>query len=409
MLSEVQDYLAKTVRSTVRVSAYPLAYWFAYNWWRLNCELGSSDTHRNLDWLLSHNVASVGEGYIWPRISISPYGEDLFISMHPSEQHTDGIEPIRYLTSVKRSIPRLDFEEGVMAFVTAVLARLDARGMYTDLHRLWTELTAERDDRAASTWRTLEAILGFDPDEAPGNVIESLIAAVPETGLSAIEEIAAADKNHALKTIEVLRSVAGHTMQSFRAPKTLGLLRSKCAIHWKANAHPWERGVRAAQLTREAWFLDSNPLENSKIEELVGFQLEGVQEINVPRTAVLGLGVEQGDNGHLKVLLSARHPHGRRFEFARLLGDFMFLNQRGGAWKPVTKAKTARQQFQRAFAAELLCPIAGVHNYLSSGSIEDEDIEDIATEYNVAFPVVENQLMHNGLLASREPYPAEYT
>ncbi len=48
--TEVEDILDNTYRSSIRVSALPLAEWFAANWWRLLWE-PQDDTR---SWRMSH-------------------------------------------------------------------------------------------------------------------------------------------------------------------------------------------------------------------------------------------------------------------------------------------------------------------------------------------------------------------
>lgn len=61
-VTRVEDLAAKTVRGSVHLSAYRLAYWPAEHWWRLRWEPEISD--RDTDWLMSHELAAAGQGFI---------------------------------------------------------------------------------------------------------------------------------------------------------------------------------------------------------------------------------------------------------------------------------------------------------------------------------------------------------
>ncbi|HUF09983.1 MAG TPA: hypothetical protein VMO47_11720 [Rhodothermales bacterium] len=71
---------------------------------------------------------------------------------------------------------------------------------------------------------------------------------------------------------------------------------------------------------------------------------------------------------------------------------------------PVTDAHTARQKFQRAFAAELLCPFdevrASIGNWTRSmqENIPDERIEKIADRYDVSPLLVMTQLANKEIV-----------
>jgi len=91
-----------------------------------------------------------------------------------------------------------------------------------------------------------------------------------------------------------------------------------------------------------------------------------------------------------------RNRPGRRFELARFLGDY--LSSRGsGAWLPATDAHTARQQYQRAFAAEFLCPIGPLADFLA-GDLGPAAIDDAAEHFAVSERAVETQLANHRLL-----------
>ena len=80
---------------------------------------------------------------------------------------------------------------------------------------------------------------------------------------------------------------------------------------------------------------------------------------------------------------------------------------------PSTDLSTARQKFQRAFAAEFLCPIDELKAFLDDDYSESA-IEDAAAHFDVSERTVESPLANNGVLSSvpvpdvlesRPPYP----
>jgi Zn-dependent peptidase ImmA (M78 family) len=70
-------------------------------------------------------------------------------------------------------------------------------------------------------------------------------------------------------------------------------------------------------------------------------------------------------------------------------------------WLPLTDRATARQKFQRAFAAEFLAPIDEVSDRLGS-SRTSESVEDVADEYCVSPLAIRSHLANHGLLAPDE-------
>jgi Zn-dependent peptidase ImmA (M78 family) len=63
-------------------------------------------------------------------------------------------------------------------------------------------------------------------------------------------------------------------------------------------------------------------------------------------------------------------------------------------WLPATDARTARQQKQRAFAAEFLCPIHAVESFLNE-DYSQEAIERAAEHFGVSPLAMRSHLANN--------------
>ena len=63
--TEMYDDLSATVKKEALLSSYHLAEWFAWNWWRLRYESKPIGKPNN-EWLMTHDMSSVGAGYVWP-------------------------------------------------------------------------------------------------------------------------------------------------------------------------------------------------------------------------------------------------------------------------------------------------------------------------------------------------------
>jgi Zn-dependent peptidase ImmA (M78 family) len=69
----------------------------------------------------------------------------------------------------------------------------------------------------------------------------------------------------------------------------------------------------------------------------------------------------------------------------------------GDRWLPVTDAATARQKVQRAFAAEFLCPIESLRDYLSDEFLP-EAFEDAAEYFGISEMAVKSHLANHHLI-----------
>src|SRR5438105_3283149 len=87
-LTECNDSFVYRVRSAPYLSAYHLAEWFAWNWWRLRWEPRSVTPSSS--WAFAHRLATIGHGYVWPNITIFSDGERTALVSKPSKDRKIG-------------------------------------------------------------------------------------------------------------------------------------------------------------------------------------------------------------------------------------------------------------------------------------------------------------------------------
>jgi Zn-dependent peptidase ImmA (M78 family) len=91
-----------------------------------------------------------------------------------------------------------------------------------------------------------------------------------------------------------------------------------------------------------------------------------------------------------------RNRPGRRFEAARFIAE-QLQAPTTDRWLAATDARTARQKTQRAFAAELLCPIDVLRSELA-GDYGDEALEEAAERFGISVRAVQSQLANHDLI-----------
>ena len=137
------DAWSKSMQSSSRVSAYPLALWIASSWWRLRWESAPFRSKPNTSWRMAHEMPSAGHGFLWPLLTFASDGEAIDVICRPSNPLS--AEPVRYIGDFHEAIEARVFESTLDEFVGLVLARLDAVGLSgTELRLLWDEVVAER-------------------------------------------------------------------------------------------------------------------------------------------------------------------------------------------------------------------------------------------------------------------------
>ena len=356
-------------RDVVRVSAYRLAQWLIRNWWRLGFEAERAGHRNDAAWLDGHSLASIGEGWLWPRLTIAADGKSVVFRSHP-ERGTK-VEPAAWLTGTEVRIPGEAFSKCTERFIRDVLDRLDVWKLKeTELQTCWDELQAEQSDPEVALYRQLEGSLGFDPDEAPPAVIERFHHDRDVVGVTAMTEVAASlSAGQEPLTAQGLHDAAVHS--GFTSALGNGAVPPHLAGDYGVAREPaWRHGERAAKRVRNKLGRAGGLVTNHQLAELCSTVRNSLTDDT--RFAPLAFSLHETRHQG-RVVFRSGWETGRRFELARLLGD-QLLFPAGEALHPATGAETFRQRAQRAFAAEFLCPYDELLEFLN------EDFSETARE-----------------------------
>lgn len=386
-ITRAENDFSKTVSNRSLLSAYPLALWLANSWWRLRWETTPPRTLSS-EWRMSHELPAAGGGFVWPRVIFESDSESIRLRMRPSPYSP--FEPVRYLEDLHGWITGHEFERAVSTFLDLVSARLTERGLRnTQLQLLWSEVTAERADPVLTRFRRVEAILGFDPGTATDDLVTRFITLSETAGLAASEEIAHAAAGQ--------RQRAEHVLTEFLDAIDKVSLTGKFQIsatpetRFLPDTTPWKRGYEVAQRIRENHNLGIGTLNDKTLASLLGLKKNIFRDDVSAKPPVAGITVRGVKNDQF--FFRRKHRRDRRFEAARMLSDHL-LAPDSDTWLIETDAHTARQQAQRAFAAEFLCPIVSLQEYLD-GDISDTRIEEAADNFEVSDFIVRRQLFNN--------------
>jgi hypothetical protein len=396
-LTEGHDAIANRLRKAPLLSAYPLAEWLAWNWWRLRWEPRSDAA----DWAFAHRLTTIGGGYIWPNITIFSDGQRTALIAKPTDERPQ--TPFRYITDHAVVVPAAEFEAGVDDFIDQVLERPDSQSLEdTNLQKVWQSVLTERRTPELARARKLEALLGQEPDEANPEALARLIADASRLGMAGVEEIAADHKpGSAVLTADALDVIAqekGFDASPFDALR----LKSGSGIPRIGEVAAWKLGSEAAKALRVQEGLDGQPISNKRLAEMAG-----------TRDAVLSDRSRAGERisfalddspQHSRVVLRSKWESGRRFELARLIGDRVVASG-GGRLLPATRAYTYRQKMQRSFAAEFLSPFEAVDEMLD-GDYSTENQQEVADYFDVSELTIRTLLVNHHRIA-REDFEFE--
>jgi hypothetical protein len=304
--------------------------------------------------------------------------------------------PVRFVQDALSFVPAPSFEaalDAVFDRVVGVLSGEDRRA----LEALVGALGEERSDTAVSAWRRMEAINGFDPDQAPEELISSLLELSQQFSNEDIEEAAAArpGPESASTLMELVNDSSATRVINVNFAAAL---RSAGKVVQADKSEPWRMAEAAASRVRDGLGAGAGPLLNRRLADLVDVDFRVFSSRSTPSISGIGtygLRVRSSDVGQ-RVLLQARWGHDRRFELMRALGDAIW--SKSSPLGPLSRAGTARQKFQRAFAATMLCPLPALTDYLGDIDPSDEDIAAAARHFHVSERVVRSVLVNKHMM-----------
>lgn len=391
VISRIADTEKGTVRDFFRASSTALAFWFADNWWRLRWETISDSRLPSVDWRLRHELNSASGGALWPPAMIFSVGDRIAFAPSIGKKVVDG--PQSYFQFKIGMVAADDYENELDSFFKAVVERCATTGDGKALSLLLSQITIERNDPELAGWRRLEACLGFDPDAAPEEVVEALVELEDVAGEEGVEEAA-----HAQPGVNAAQSLS-LVIEAARESKVevdLSLVDSlKRDWNLPNYASPWAMAEAAATELRSIIGVQRGSLNRKVFADIFKARWDDLKS-STATARNLPYGARIGDEKKSLVALQTFTPHDRRFELARQLGDAVW--QKDIDFGIVSRSKSDRQKFQRAFAHSLLCPFDDIQRVIDVNDPTPETMQIAARSFGVHTSVVRNQLVYKGYL-----------
>ncbi len=404
-VTQVEDIDSRSVRHSIYVPLYPLAEWIAYNWWFLKAhsrpaslgrDLWSFDSPQRpragLGWVLEHhNFRAAGDGFLWPNLTIVPEGRYARLVWSPDDSAAPE-RPVKYIRRGEAWVESALLELSLARFVDDVSTRLTEQGITeTSLQKEWSEL--RRTDAEEAAFCIASARLGLDPYSDAVEIqdsIERAAVALPESLVDDFFDAVSPQKM--TSGIEWVTN-ATHRIRDYTPDRTSGAgLRAVVGQPAEvSHARPWDIGWTQARNVRDRLGLDDQ--ERFEVGELLSVVPSDSHDLGLQ-----AIGGASRRNASVLVLGRPMISQTQRFAEARALWHFLF-DQRPVTFL-ITPAHTDRQRVERAFAAELLAPAAGILHRLDLGEIGFalDDIEAIAEHFEVSSMVIRHQI-ENQILA----------
>jgi hypothetical protein len=402
-VTTLEDTTARSVLGSVFAPLYPVAEWMATNWWFLLHEVEGPGRTGTAQFERRHNLRFGGEGFALPTLRFLPDGEQVLLVWAPDERPDC---EVRFLRSGTARLPRAEVSGVLGAFITSVLARLDAEKVQgTLLSQEWAAICAGPEDEAE--FCRLSAALGQDPYNLEPGQSEALVQAVSSLPPCLLQEFCSAApwsrlSASATELGRLIEAAAG----GGSGCDALARLRGEAA-GVNLTLAPHEQGYGLARTLRSRLELNGQPIRSVHgLGGALGVPATPWEEALAGRIGK-GLGfldalVAVSNAGIPRFFLPHRREAPRLFALCRAICESLSAPSDTAAI--VTPSHSVRQKRNRAFAAEFLAPAEEIGERLSGSVVSEDEIVELASDYGVS-PIVIRYQIENHALARILPWP----
>ena len=383
-ITKVEAKRSQSVRTGIYVPLYPIAEWIVANWWFLWDEWRTDGRDSR------HSLLAAREGFVLPDVSFRPTETKMEVVWHAAASGPSA--GILFLSSGSSVLAKSSVREEFRRLVDAVIERLNTRqleGSY--LVQAWQAIQdAERDpDQRAFCERA--ARLGCDPFDVQDSIatqIQHIGVLLPE---AVVEDFC--DAISLAQMVSGAEAVKAFFDSASAVTSEEGKWREfQNGLGWEGTGIPWRDGYNEARALRSRLGLagaitaDLNSVLN---RELGLFE---IKELAVP-SRIDAISAPTQTGAPLFGYRSHLREESRRFILCRALSDLLASGQPS----LVTRSGSEHQQRNRAFAAEFLAPAESIRERIGGGRVGEEDIEELAQEFEVSDLVVRHQIQNHNL------------
>lgn len=405
--TRVADLKTRSIRAAVRVPLMPLAEWIVSNWWFVLHE--SPHLHpipgaRYVGgparaWFRRHNLLFAREGFPLPDLTLARADESYAVARLVPDPRPVGRYPVRFTEECDVLVARSNLREQLHALVEAVLEQLEGctADDAVELREAWSALQSQTgDDRLLRVRAAALGLDGDDPEQVTDPMARALVSelsTLPDSVVSDLLEVrfdvSAVDAH--VEWLQRLRGRAEH--ESLRAPSVdvERARREVSAIRTSAPMMPaYRTGWDLAGRARETIFHLDPMAHGSKVDAQLGAWMARAAEKDAGPPSLRGW--VAADDAVTLALRSADQATERWISSRAFC-----LVLLGGRERLVTDAQSWSQSVCRAFATELLAPVAFLRQRVRADTVSDAELHELADELCAPRRAVEHQLQNHGI------------
>lgn len=398
-LAKNRDKVLGSEKKCALVSALPFARWAASSFWRILYEPGPlTDQSAPLWWRMAHEMTSIGEGWAWPDITFISDGRLVHVTAQEQSEAASSWQRARYITSGGWDIPVPEMRDALRNFITGVKERLSEAGSAPEVAEELNERLEEDEDFGARDYRIIEAMLGYDPGDAPARLMRKFCdLAEYRVDMAVLKELAGGLNPlfgcRRDDQVSALERACGSMKSRVRATLKLP------DIPRPSTSEPWEYGQQLARALRKQYsFSDTEKIDKKRLLEL--FSLTRSQFQRVP--LVGDVSICKKENSHISLSFksmksgSSFYLEQRRFQLGRVLGAYL-ASAPHEKWLTMSGGSTWDQQMQRNFSSEFLAPLDGILEMIPTdpNNLSLDLAKEIAKYFGVTPYTIISNLMNN--------------
>jgi Zn-dependent peptidase ImmA (M78 family) len=390
-----EDSMAKSVGDRVYIPLYYLAEWIASNWWNLVYQPLKPDND-SAGYYYTHKIKYARSGFSLPDLLIQPQGSEIFLQWRFTnlEYHK-----CRFLNSGFTTVDADEFRTELSEFVESVIERLEKNEVFdSQLQTNWQLISDSSGDEEEMDFCIAAAEAGIDPYDSSDENAKLIVSAYQNLPPSVFREFLYASNLETMGSdILALQNINTMIIQNNSDYAYIKDIRNTIKNKYEYTT-PWMEGYNAARNIREK--LGLNGAIVNSIEDLNGYfktdftKIEDVKKRPISSSIKLLVGANKNQSPVFVL------PHGnpyyesnRKFLIARGLYEYFY----GGDLSLVSSVDVESQKRNKAFAAEFLLPSATLRKRIKSQYISEDQIADLAEEFNISTKVVEHQIENHNI------------
>lgn len=387
-ITRVEAKRTQSVRTGIYVPLFPVAEWMVANWWFLWDEWRANRSDPR------HSLLAAREGFVLPDLTFRPTETKMEVTWQPTvtTAAARASSDVVFLSGGFSVIPKPVVKEEFRRLVEAVIERLSARQVqHSYLVSDWKAILDAERDPDLKVFCEKAARLGCDPFDIEENIaaeIEHVGVLLPEpVAEDFCDAIPLKQMTSGAQAVKAFIDDAANSGSHVGGWQTL-----RNELRWQRTGIPWDDGYNEARMLRSRLGL-SGPITSdfsSFLNEKIGpFEIKDFPFL--PR--IDAISAPTGTGSPLFGFSSRFREESKKFILCRALSDHLASGQPS----LVTRSDTEHQKRNRAFAAEFLAPAKLLSERINRAIVGEEDIEELAQEFQVSDLVIRHQIQNHDL------------